>query len=156
ESSPGKFHRYWLIADHWPADQQGRADFAAVMERMVASYGCDKNAKDICRVLRLPGFLHRKDPFRPHMVHITEDSGKRYSRKEIVRAFPPVEREKPQQKEWHASDSDEEKIADALRSIPADDRDMWLQVGMALKDELGDRGRYIWDAWSSHSEKYNA
>jgi hypothetical protein len=31
ESSPGKFHRYWLIADDWPADEQGRADFAAVI-----------------------------------------------------------------------------------------------------------------------------
>jgi len=68
ESSPGHFHRYWLTADDWPADEQGRADFAAVMERMVASYGSDKNAKDISRVLRLPGFLHRKDATQPHMV----------------------------------------------------------------------------------------
>jgi hypothetical protein len=45
ESSPGHFHRYWLVADDWPADEQGRADFAAVMERMVVSYGSDKNAK---------------------------------------------------------------------------------------------------------------
>src|SRR5262249_25146238 len=57
ESSPGHFHRYWLVSDIWPADEQGRADFAAVMERMVESYGSDKNAKDICRVLRVPGFL---------------------------------------------------------------------------------------------------
>jgi RepB DNA-primase N-terminal domain len=68
ESSPQHFHRYWLTADGWPADEQGRADFAAVMERMVTSYGCDKNAKDLSRVLRVPGFLHRKDPARPHMV----------------------------------------------------------------------------------------
>ena len=61
ESSPGKFHRYWVVKDDWPADEQGRTDFAAVMERMVASYGSDKNAKDISRVLRVPGFLHRKD-----------------------------------------------------------------------------------------------
>src|SRR5262245_20701830 len=51
ESSPRKFHRYWLVSDHWPADQQGRADFAAVMERMVTRYGSDKNARDLSRVL---------------------------------------------------------------------------------------------------------
>jgi len=138
ESSPRRFHRYWLIADDWTADNQGRADFANVMERMVKSYGCDNNAKDISRVLRVPGFLHRKEPMRHHMVHIVEDSGRRYTREQILRASPPVERQKPQRKEWHANDSDDERIADALRAIPADDRDVWLQVGMALKDELGD------------------
>ena len=152
ESSPGHFHRYWLTADDWPADEQGRADFAAVMERMVASYGSDKNAKDISRVLRLPGFLHRKDATQPHMVGIVEDSGRRYTRAEIIRAFPPIEREKPKpqvRSEWHANNCDEERIADALRAIPADDRDVWLQIGMALKDELGDGGRSIWDSWSA-------
>jgi hypothetical protein len=148
ESSPGHFHRYWLIGDDWPADERGRADFAAVMERMVASYGCDKNAKDICRVLRVPGFLHRKDPTRPFMVHIVEGNGHRYTREEIMRAFPAVE--KPQARtEWRAADRDEKRIADALRVIPADDRDVWLQIGMALKDELGDGGRSIWDSWSA-------
>src|SRR5262249_52999348 len=57
ETSPGHFHRYWLVADDLTADQPGRADFAAVMERMVTSYGSDKNAKDITRVLRVPGYL---------------------------------------------------------------------------------------------------
>ena len=92
ETSPEHFHRYWLVADEWPADERGRTDFAAVMERMVESYGSDKNAKDISRVLRLPGFLHRKG--KPHLVRIVEASGRRYSRAEIIAAFPPVERAK--------------------------------------------------------------
>src|SRR5262245_42549827 len=107
ESSPGHFHRYWLVADDWPADIQGRADFASVMERMVTSYGSDHRAKDICRVLRLPGFLHRKDPARPHMVRTVAESGRRYIREEILRAFPPVEREPREEHssgEWRSSD----------------------------------------------------
>jgi len=36
-----------------------------------------------------------------------------------------------------------------LRVIPADDREIWLQIGMALKDELGDGGRSLWDNWSA-------
>jgi Primase C terminal 2 (PriCT-2)/RepB DNA-primase N-terminal domain len=150
ESSPEHFHRYWFVADDWPADEQGRADFANVMERMVSSYGSDKNAKDISRVLRLPGFTHRKDPTRPHMVRIVEAGGRRYTREEILRAFPPVVHEaRHTSSEWRAADCDEERIGDALRAIPANDRDIWLQVGMALKDELGDRGRAIWDHWSA-------
>jgi Primase C terminal 2 (PriCT-2) len=109
-------------------------------------------------VLRLPGFLHRKDPARPHMVRIVAEAGRRYDREEILRAFPPVERETRQEHschEWDSSDCDEERIADALRALPADDRDIWLQVGMALKDSLGERGRSLWDTWSASSSKFN-
>ena len=92
ESSPGKFHRYILVAGHWPADEQGIADFDAVLDRMVESYGSDGGAKGINRVLRLPGFLHRKNPAAPFMVHIVKASGARYTREQIMKAFPPVDR----------------------------------------------------------------
>src|SRR5262249_19584163 len=134
ESSPGKFHRYWLVADDWPADEQGRADFAKVMERMVASYGCDKNAKDISRVLRVPGFLHRKDLMQPTRGGIVEDSGRGYPREELGGASPPVEGERRQARRGgRVGDGEEERFADPPRATPADDRDVWLQVGMALK-----------------------
>ena len=156
ESSPGKYHRYWLVADDWPADEQGRADFAAVMERMVASYGCDKNAKDISRVLRVPGFLHRKT-HEPHLVQIGEAGGRRYSRAQIVAAFPPVEKQTKIHplRTREPRDDDEARLRDALNSIDADDRDLWLQCGMALKDELQEAGRRLWDEWSRRSDKYN-
>jgi hypothetical protein len=88
ESSSGRFQRYWLVANDWPADEQGRVDFAGVMARMVESHGSDRNAKDIARVLRVPGFLHRKD--KPQLVKIREASGRRYMRAQILAAFPPV------------------------------------------------------------------
>jgi len=91
ESSPGRFHRYWLLAEPWPADERGRADHAAVMERMIETYGSDKNAKNLCRVLRVPGFLNRKHG-DAHQVRIASSPGWRYSRAEILAAFPPVER----------------------------------------------------------------
>ena len=93
ETSPGHHHRYWLVDGEWPTDEQGRSDFASVMGRMVETYGSDKNAKDISRVLRVPGFLHRKTDQR-RMVSIVEDSGQRHTRAEIILAFPPVERPK--------------------------------------------------------------
>src|SRR5262245_24477612 len=91
-SSPGHFHRYWLVDGDWPADEQGRKDFAGVMARMVASYGSDKSAMDISRVLRVPGFLHRKNPDAPHMVAVVGGNGLRYTREEILQAFPPPEK----------------------------------------------------------------
>jgi Protein of unknown function (DUF3631)/RepB DNA-primase from phage plasmid len=92
ETSPGHYHRYWLVQGDWPADDQGRKDFASVMARMVASYGSDKSAKDISRVLRVPGFLHRKNPNAPHMVAVVGGNGLRYTRAEILAAFPPPEK----------------------------------------------------------------
>jgi hypothetical protein len=50
----------------------------------------------------------------------------------------------------------EEWIADALRAIPADDREVWREVGMALKDHFGDAGYATWDEWSRKSLKYKS
>ena len=86
ESSPGRFHRYWLLAEPWPADERGRADHAEVMERMIETYGSDPNAKDLSRVLRVPGFLNRKHG-DPHQVRIVSSPGWRYSRAEILAAL---------------------------------------------------------------------
>jgi hypothetical protein len=47
------------------------------------------------------------------------------------------------------------RIADALQYINADDRDVWVAVGMALKAHLGEGGRELWDRWSSTSTKYD-
>lgn len=85
ESSPGKFHRYWLV------DGLSQADFTGVMLRMIKDYGSDPNVKDTARVLRIPGFFHQKDPAHPFMVRIVEESGGLpYSAEAILAAFPPV------------------------------------------------------------------
>lgn len=47
-------------------------------------------------------------------------------------------------------------IKAALRFIPADDRNVWIRCGMAVKAELGEAGFDIWDEWSSTSDKYRA
>jgi hypothetical protein len=92
ETSPGRFHRYWLVDGDWPADEQGKRDFAGVMACMVARYGSDQGAKDISRVLRMPGFLHRKNPNEPHMVRVVGGNRRRYTRAQIVAAFPAPEK----------------------------------------------------------------
>lgn len=41
-----------------------------------------------------------------------------------------------------------------LACIPAEDRDLWVKLGGILKDEFGDDGFGIWDAWSQTSDRY--
>jgi len=54
ESSPKKYHNYFLL------ENASKQDFQRIQEALVANWGSDPNAKDISRVLRLPGFYHQK------------------------------------------------------------------------------------------------
>ena len=50
------------------------------------------------------------------------------------------------------------RIKEALAFIPADDRDDWLRVGMALHAEGrgGDEAEAVWREWSRESDKFDA
>lgn len=54
ESSPGKWHCYWPVAD-LPLDR-----FSAAQKALAARFGGDPKVHDRSRVMRLPGFLHHK------------------------------------------------------------------------------------------------
>ena len=47
-----------------------------------------------------------------------------------------------------------ERIGQALDCLPADERALWLRIGMALKSGLGEDGFELWDAWSRRAENY--
>lgn len=61
-TSPGKFHAYWRIRDC--ALDQCEPALGQLIERFRADPACS----DRSRVMRLPGFLHRK--VDPHPVHV--------------------------------------------------------------------------------------
>lgn len=46
-------------------------------------------------------------------------------------------------------------LRSALMSMRADDYELWVRMGLALR-ELGDIGRGLWMEWSSQSEKFDA
>lgn len=46
-------------------------------------------------------------------------------------------------------------IRTALSYVPAHDRDIWLNMGMAIKSEIGDAGFDLFDEWSSQDASYN-
>jgi hypothetical protein len=58
ESSPGRWHAYWIT------DDCKLADFKAAQQRLANQFGGDPSVCDLPRVMRLPGFLHQKaEPF---------------------------------------------------------------------------------------------
>lgn len=61
----------------------------------------------------------------------------------------------PPPRPFRPQTDDDRRVADALLRIPADDREVWLRVGMALRSHFGDAGRALWDAWSATSRKYD-
>ena len=72
--SGGGFHCYWLLAQAWnlnsPEDRTAAAELEA---RWVEYTGADKGAKDLARVLRVPGTLNGKyDPARRVEFHTAQ------------------------------------------------------------------------------------
>ena len=63
ESSPNKWHLYWLTNDT-PFDE-----FKSRQQAIAQKYGTDPSVNDLARVLRLPGFYHQKgEPFLTRLV----------------------------------------------------------------------------------------
>ena len=90
ESSPGNRHHYILV-DGLPIDLFGPAQ-----QRLVDDYGSDPSAKDLPRILRLPGFYHLKDPAKPHLVRLIHESGRQPTPWAKLReVLPPVLKAKP-------------------------------------------------------------
>lgn len=88
ESSPGKYHYYFLTST------ENLDEWDAVMNRMVVDWGCDNKAKDRARVLRLPGYLHRKKLESNFKCRIIKCVKKRTDWELIKKHFPPLEKTK--------------------------------------------------------------
>ena len=90
ESSPGKYHRYIRVVG---MDFKQHRTAQGIM---VSRYGSDLNAKDVTRVLRLPGTPHQKDPSKPFMVRVVETNERDpYTVSEIFNALGSAPETKP-------------------------------------------------------------
>lgn len=81
ESSMGKLHAYWL------ADGLALEQFKSLQQRIAASWGSDPAVCDLPRVMRLPGFDHRKG--EPCPVTLLEVAGHTYDAWELVERYTP-------------------------------------------------------------------
>jgi hypothetical protein len=67
ESSPGKWHAYWLVED-CPLEE-----FKVRQLGFAEKYGGDRNVVDLPRVMRLPGFYHQKTTV-PFLTRLAVDA----------------------------------------------------------------------------------
>ena len=79
------YQAYWRVHD-----VEAHQWNSIVLERLVPFFGADPNARDLCRLLRAPGFLHLKDPADPFMCRIVARSVSTYRAAELIEAFPQV------------------------------------------------------------------
>ncbi len=72
------------------AAKEGTADgWPRVMEeRLIPFFGADRNAKDIARILRVPGFFWWKDPENPFPVRRVHRWDVAYTEQQMLEAFP--------------------------------------------------------------------
>ena len=99
---------YWKAKDgnpqHWNA---------IVLDRLVPFFGADKNARDLARILRAPGFLHLKNPAEPFKCVEVWRHDVSYFERQLAEAFEPIEREEARaehdqvQREHRAVDGDD-------------------------------------------------
>lgn len=68
DSSPGRWHAYWLVSDCT------LQDFTRMQLALAARFGGDPSIKDLPRVMRLPGFCHCKGQPALTTVHNIDSS----------------------------------------------------------------------------------
>lgn len=79
ETSPGKWHAYWLAED-FPL-----SEFKRAQSEVAAAFGTDASVTDLPRVMRLPGFLHQKGNPSPVRI-IAWNKRERFTAPEITAA----------------------------------------------------------------------
>jgi hypothetical protein len=63
ESSPDRWHSYWLV------DGLPLKDFCRHQKQVAAKFNGDPSVHDLPRVMRVPGFFHHKgEPFMSRLV----------------------------------------------------------------------------------------
>lgn len=169
--SVGGYHAYWLLKDTFHIrNDADRARADALQKAWVPYVGSDKEAKDITRVLRIPGTRNYKAAYAPSfpIARIIEsDFGLLYALDELEVALPePIKEREPRK----PAKKDDRPVRDVMIDVTtyigmlahwrcedycAEDG-AWLGVGMAISSALGNDGFRLWEEWSQGSSKYKS
>lgn len=159
ESSPNKFHVYWLVSNC------NLSDFTKIQKAIASKFGGDQAVSDLSRVMRIPGSIHWKDKPCTSKLLIIRKKLSRYTVKQVIEGLEldvdlnaaPISKEQGAGKlVTDSSKPTVETINAVLDYIPADDRGIWLRTGMAIHSwDSGSVGYKTWRDWSAKSSKYD-
>ncbi len=90
------FHVYWKAKDATVRNWK-----QIMSHRLVPFYKADKRAKDLCRILRTPGYYHRKDPTDPFLIKKLCENPVEYTEKDMFHFYSDLITKKTQ-KALHA------------------------------------------------------
>ncbi|WP_420587927.1 DNA-primase RepB domain-containing protein [Marivita sp.] len=150
ETSPKKYHVYWLVAD-FPLDQ-----FKPVQLAIATQFGTDESVTNLSRVMRLPGLFHNKnEPVLSRLVNVNWQLP-RYTLDEVVmrlslQLMPPNQDRQPS--EWNGTGKTDvppiKEVEKALTYLnPFVDRELWFGNILALAHDYGEGGRDLAHRWS--------
>ena len=150
ESSPNRWHVYWLVQPDFPLDQ-----FSIVQTAIAEKFRTDPSIKDLPRIMRVPGFLHQKrEPYLCQFVGLNSKLP-RYSLDEIVTGLD-LELNKPVKREiaipFRPEVSPNVDFGEVERALaylnPFVPRDNWIGTVFAIAHEFGEAGRGLAHRWS--------
>lgn len=87
-SSLGKAQVYWFLENPISATAEYVREYTSILRTIHIETFSDGSATDLRRVLRLPGFLHCKNPAKPHFIDYQEKP-LRYAWDQVSTAYPP-------------------------------------------------------------------
>ena len=162
ESSPGRFHAYWL------AHRLHLESFGPVQKAIIARFGGDKAVHDLSRVMRLPGFIHQKGK-QPFQTRIRRIKGRpAYEASELLNEFytpPEPEEAEPTSKQHDRRPNGPDHTPlelDALRkALTGETPNAWHAAMLAMVAHLVSKSYEDWFIldwalkyrWPSYSEQ---
>lgn len=87
----GGYHVYWLFKEPLEVTYSEELDnrYAhTMMNRIIPFYAADPKAKDLARLLRVPYFMHWKDPNNPFMIIPVDENPVSYTWEQIENFYP--------------------------------------------------------------------
>jgi hypothetical protein len=136
QSSPGRWHLYWCV------DGVLLDSFSTLQKALAEPYGTDPSVNDLPRVMRLPGFYHRKG--EPVLVELLQaNTAPPYSPEEIFTAWPflveKLEQHRTETAEKENRRAENLAAAKSRRALPKVDDDPERKRALAILNGHFDR-----------------
>jgi P4 family phage/plasmid primase-like protien len=151
ETSPGNYNVYWRVSDV-PLDK-----FTSAQQQLSDKYDANPNVCALNRVLLMPGTINWTQPtkFLVNIVHDDENDESIQFQLFTEKMHGRDISENTSNKSSVKEEVDVQRATGALKNIAADDRKVWVTVGMALKHHFGEAGLQMYKDWSLNLPKYN-